>query len=152
MRLNDTLTVPLTQGKFAIISTEDSDRVLDHKWHARTTGGIWYAVNKNKGLLHRFILDYPEGPVDHINGDGLDCQRSNMRLVSYSQNRMNSRLNSRNKSGFRGVSWNKNESKWQASICLNGKATWLGYYEDINDAASAYAAAAEELFGEYRRT
>jgi hypothetical protein len=103
--------------------------------------------------LHRLLLNAPpELQVDHINGDGLDNRRSNLRLATGSQNQGNSRKRRDGvTSQYRGVSWNKRAGKWQALLRREGKLQYLGYFSDEEAAARAYDAAALEQWGSFAR-
>lgn len=89
--------------------------------------------------MHRQILGLPLRDVrqsDHINGDRLDNRRANLRVVTNAQNSQNkTRLNSNNTSGHKGVYWNKARGKWQAYGKIDGRARYLGLYDDIETAA-----------------
>jgi hypothetical protein len=102
-------------------------------------------------LLHRFILEVedPKVQVDHKDGDGLNCRRSNIRICTDTQNKQNKGPSSLNKSGFRGVHKFKATGKYQAQIRVNGKLLHLGYFIDRFDAARAYNKAAKKYFGEF---
>lgn len=100
--------------------------------------------------MHRFILDAPTGlEVDHIDKDGLNNQRDNLRIASRIQNSWNNGPNSKNKSGFKGVSFRKETKKWVAHIIVNGKQIYLGGFDNKVDAAKAHDKAARELEGEF---
>jgi len=101
--------------------------------------------------MHRAILNAPPRmDVDHINGNGLNNTRENLRLCTRSQNMMNQRLKG-GTSRFRGVSWLKGGAKWHAQVRANGKRLHLGLFTDETEAAMAYDAAARELFGDFAR-
>ena len=85
--------------------------------------------------------------TDHVNGDRLDNRASNLRPATYAQNNANSKRT--NKSGYRGVYWQKTSGKYIASISINGKNHHLGLYEKPEDAARAYNHAAQDAFGDY---
>ncbi len=96
--------------------------------------------------LHRYLLQPDDGQVvDHINGDGLDNRRCNLRVCSQMQNLRNSRIRTDNTSGFKGVSPQCN--RWQASISVSGRPIFLGSYATPEDAAAAYDHAARTHFG-----
>lgn len=150
--------VPLSQGKVAIIDDEDAFRILVHKWYAHIdTNGCLYAVRtiKRDGRntmqrMHRVIANAPPGAlVDHINGDGLDNRRSNLRVCSTSQNGHNRPKTSRNSTGYKGVSWHKRYRKFAANICHERKQYSLGRFDSKEDAARAYDEAARILHGEF---
>jgi hypothetical protein len=89
--------------------------------------------------------------VDHRNGDSLDNRRANIRLATTAQNCQNVRRNSRNTSGFKGVSWSARHRKWIAKIKACGRQRFLGLFDRAGDAHAAYCAAAVELHGEFAR-
>jgi hypothetical protein len=102
--------------------------------------------------MHRVLLNAPASlHVDHVNGNGLDNQRSNIRLATPGENQHNGRLRKNNSSGFKGVSWVTRDKRWQVSIWLGGKQRALGRFQNLEDAARAYDNAARELFGEFAR-
>jgi hypothetical protein len=162
------IQIPLTRGYTAIVSLQDAD-LARFKWSTRINGKYTaYAAHLRKDpthprgqsllLLHRVILErvlnrkLVKGEiVDHINGDGLDNRRENLRLATYNQNTLNSKIQSRNTSGYRGVSWRKCANKWIAKIVVNGKNLYLGLFTDKHQAAVAYNKAALEHYGEFAR-
>lgn len=104
-------------------------------------------------FMHRVIINAPTGmDVDHINGDGLDNRKINLRLVTDSENQQNRHRLSLNTSGFRGVTWHKQACKWQAGIKRNGKSYHLGLYTSPEDAARAYDEGARRIYGRGART
>ena len=155
-----TKRIYLTQGKFTIVDDEDFQRLSRFKWHAQVRPYTSYAVRefstgygrRRRKLipLHRFILDAPDGiQVDHINGNGLDNRRVNLRLCTAQQNCANNRR-VYSKSGYKGVYWN--QCVWQARLNHNGKLLYFGSYKSPIDAARAYDKAATEIFGSFART
>jgi hypothetical protein len=153
------LEIPLTQGKVALIDDEDLALVSAHKWRAMRARNTWYALtrvpdpSKRDGRrtvgMHRLIMDAPAGvEVDHENHNGLDNQRTNLRLAPDDGNRRNRRVNSNSTSGYKGVCWDKRDRKWRAQIQFDGKRH-SGYFDDPTDAALAYDVAARELHGEF---
>lgn len=146
--------VPLTQGKAAVIDDEDAARVLAYKWSAYTSRGKWYARRSISGAdgkprhlqLHRFIASAPQGTgVDHVDGDGLNNRRSNLRLSSHAQNGANQRRPKNNTSGYKGV--HRAEGRWAAKV----GSTYLGVYATPEEAARAYDTAAREIYGDFAR-
>ncbi len=163
---NAPIQIPLTKGYTAIVSPEDID-LLNFKWYAETKQGVWktqYARRsisngdnvKRKEFMHRAVMRRVMGRdllssefIDHINGDGLDNRRENLRLASHTENNQNRRINRNNTSGYKGVYWNKNEGKWRARIMAHGKRHVLGQFVSIIDAAKAYNDAALKYYGEF---
>lgn len=153
-----TVSIPLTQGKFAIIDADDLPLVDGHRWYAMRNRNSYYAVRKigagrerRKLWLHRVILDAPEGvQVDHINGDGLDNRRANLRVCTNQQNSWN-RHNTWGTSRYLGVSWDTARERWAATITVSGKLIRLGLFTDEEEAARARDAGALELVGPFAR-
>jgi len=90
-----------------------------------------------KEFLHRLITDAPKGAeVDHIDGNGLNNKRSNLRIATNSENQYNRKHKSKYpKSGVPGVYWYPTTSKWKAQVVLNGKDVHLGYFDNVREAA-----------------
>jgi len=147
--------IPLTQGRVAIVNNADYEGLSQHKWYATKGGAVWYAKRDERGktvLMHQLILNPPVGTEsDHINGDGLDNRRSNLRLCTHAQNQMNSRKRTNCSSQYKGVDWDKSHCKWRARIMADGKRHHLGYFDDEIDAARAYNKAAKKGFGEFAK-
>ena len=102
--------------------------------------------------MHREILNTPLGAeTDHLNGDGLDNRKSNLRAASKSQNAGNARAhrNSSRTSKFKGVTFERSTGRWVARIRRQGRMMTVGRFDDENDAASAYADAARRVFGAF---
>jgi len=141
--------VPLTHGAFAEVDEADLPLISGHRWQAKHNGRKTYAwANGKVGdkrvslYMHRLIIGAPAGEaVDHINGDGLDNRRENLRVVSRSQNRRNV-LKGKGSSRFVGVTWAKNEQRWRAQIASKDGIKHLGAFREENEAAVAYDLAA----------
>ena len=100
--------------------------------------------------MHRLILNAKKGEqVDHINRNGLDNRKKNLRLCSHSQNGINRPFQKNNSSGFKGVHKYKYGGKWEVSIEKGGKNFYVGVFSDKKEAALAYNKKAKELFGEF---
>ena len=117
-------------------------------------GYIYVTLHDYKLLAHRVAWFYvtgkwPEEQLDHINRDRRDNRLVNLRPASQSQNSCNGSLRSTNKSGYRGVSWEKRKRKWQARIVKDGKQYPLGYFDTKESAYDAYLEAAKRLHGEF---
>ena len=153
--------IPLTQGQFAIVEDSDYEYLSQFKWCAvwDERGKTFYAKRFRRCWepqrpclipMHRAIaarLGLPE--VDHKDHNGLHNWHGNLRPCTVSQNRANRRVPKNNTSGFKGVSFNRNEKKWVAGIRFNKRRIHLGYFRAPETAAKAYDAAAIQLFGDF---
>lgn len=149
-------TIPLTQGKFALVDDVDYEDVSKHKWFAVFDGSNWYAARKlngNQVRLHNYLMEPPRGvQIDHRDGDGLNCQRRNMRISTHRQNMQNMKRSRSNKSGFKGVSWRANLSKWIAQARYKGEVKYLGLFKNVEDAARAYDTFTAKHYGQFALT
>jgi hypothetical protein len=100
--------------------------------------------------MHQHVLK-TELNVDHRNGNGLDNRLANLRPASVAQNGWNAALSKANTSGIKGVCWNKVHRKWVALIRIDGKRLHLGFFVTVQEAADAYASAAERYHGEFAK-
>jgi len=150
---DDVRFIPLTQGKFAIVDADDYARLANYKWYSRRDGNTFYAFRRDgheKVSMHRMIMGAPKGLlVDHIDYNGLNNRKSNLRLCTRAQNARHRRPVPNCYSRYKGVTWDKRCNKWYASICKSGKGTFLGCFDNQMDAAVAYDRKAERLFGEF---
>lgn len=149
-----TREIPLTRGLVALVDDADYEAVVAlGSWSATSErpSRCTYARKGFRGkpqlLLHSFLAGFPL--TDHINGNGLDNRRANLRPATGSQNSYNSRLPCTNKSGYKGVSWHKSSNQWRAQIRVGGKPRTLGYFRDPAEAALAYDVAAREVAGAF---
>ena len=136
----------------ALVDDGDFDLVAPYTWKAVTgTSGINYALtyaNSQTLFMHVMILRPASGLLsDHINFNGLDNRRSNLRAVTPRQNTLHSRLYKSNKSGYRGVYLNEH-GKWIAQISDHGKTTRIGQFTDVLEAALAFDRAAYAARGD----
>jgi hypothetical protein len=139
--------IVLTQGKIAVIDDEDFEKVGMFTWCASKRKQTFYAFNGAGGglrMMHHIIIGSPPKgqQVDHINGNGLDNRKENLRFVTNRQNSQN-RNHRKGSSLFPGVSWCKPRKKWVAGILINGKSLYLGGYETEEAAFNAYLFALE---------
>ena len=133
-----------------LVDDEDFERIKKHTWH-RDNGYIKTNMNGKNTKLHRFILDITDSQIliDHIDRNPLNNQKSNLRICDRSENVINAGLCTSNKSGFKGVSYDKTREIWLATICVNSKKIYLGRYKIKETAARAYDRAAIKYFGEF---
>lgn len=149
-----THTVPLTRNAVALIESADAELVGPFTW-VLSSGAKRpdYAVTRSTGAtvyLHRLILGAGAGDfVDHINRDGLDCRRSNLRFATPQGNMANVARRRSNPCPFKGVRPRCDGKKWTARVQFNGRGIHLGSFDTAEDAARAYDAKAVELFGEF---
>jgi len=140
----NTYLVALSQNKFAQVDPEGWEKVKAFKWSYAVTG---YAVRSHRDkktkekqviTMHRVLLNAKKGQVsDHINGDKLDNNFSNLRICTQSENVKN-RTGVNRTSKYKGVSWEKRRNKWLANISSDEKRIYLGQYETEKNAALAY--------------
>lgn len=157
--MKNALQLALTKGMVALVDHDDFHLVSEYNWYAHKGGSGVYAATTVTELdgkrlmirMHRLILGTTDSKiyVDHINGDGLDNRRSNLRVCSHADNVKNRRNQQNNQSGFKGVSWHTTNKRWQAQIRSNGKRTHLGYYSSPQDAHAAYCDAAKKYHGAF---
>jgi len=148
-------TIELTKGRIALIDDADYSLVSSYNWRAVLCGAKWwYAVwdtrrnnARPKLYMHRLIIQAARGQmVDHINGNGLDNQRGNLRLCTNSQNQHNS-TSTWGSSLHRGVRLDRRTGKWGAAIRIYGKVKWLGTFDDEEEAARIVMAERLKLSG-----
>jgi hypothetical protein len=157
--------ISLTQGKEALVDDADFDVLAKFNWHAQRDSRTFYA-NRNVprpeggyscGQMHRIVLERKLGRAiakgmqcDHINMNGLDNRRENLREATRSQNRSNCRRHSSNPSSqYLGVHWHKRIEKWQADVMSVGSRVHLGYFDSQLRAAQAretYIASHPQIF------
>lgn len=139
-----------------IVDAEDMDVVLSFPWYVGTVGYACRGTTPRKTgkmlLLHRELLNAdPSKKVDHRNGDTLDDRRINLRQCTHAQNISNQKLQKSNKSGYKGVHFDKSRQKWMSYVTKDRKVYHLGRFSTPEEAAMAYNKKALELFGEYAR-
>jgi hypothetical protein len=156
-----TCIILMTQKKSTIIDLEDYDRVkgyrwtpkVDHsknwdKWYANSGTGI---VGTKHWLLHRLILGAKENEqTDHIDGDGLNNRKANLRIATNQQNQANSEkvmTFDRKPTSSKYIGVSKHGKKWQAGITKDGETFHCGTFDSQEDAAKARNAKATELYG-----
>ena len=152
--------IPLTRGLFSVVDDADAPLVQEYKWYALRSRRTFYAVrsvNKPNGKqtkvqMHTLLTGFPV--TDHIDGDGLNNRRNNLRASSVKENQWNNRKQLNTSSQYKGVTLHKGINKFQAAITTPsldgpGKNKYLGVFASEIEAAIAYDNAARELFGNF---
>jgi HNH endonuclease len=144
--------IPLTKEMFALVDAADYPRLLLIQWQLHRFSGKSYARGRLPGsgplvYLHRYIMGPPENTaVDHIDGNGLNCTRSNMRICTHAQNMRNIRSK---RKGLKGVSYDKRYCSFYASIRVDRKKIHIGTFDTGEEAGRAYDHAARKVYGEF---
>lgn len=148
------MLIPISKGKSVIVDYEDYDRLLKMgKWHYSKGGyvcktKVFPRINgkqpKESVYMHRIIMNTPDGMVtDHIDGNGLNNQKSNLRICTQAENNLNKKI----KGKYKGIKFY--QGKWHSEIKFKGEYKYLGSYESAEQAALAYNEVAKELHGAY---
>lgn len=136
--------IPLTQGKFALVDNEDYSTLSKFKWYAHKNGNTYYALGTTPGRhnlrkklhMHRVILNSNKGQiVDHINGNGLDNRRVNIRSTDARGNSQNREINRKGK--LVGAKRTKN-GRYESRTWINGKYIHLGVFSTEKEASNVY--------------
>jgi hypothetical protein len=156
--------IPLSRGNAARVDEADLPLVQDYVWSAKPSKwnvyamrGSWHPRTKRfqSVLMHRVILQdaiaaAPPGlVVDHIDGDGLNNTRRNLRLCTPRENAWNQRRRPGAGSRFQGVHWSEPHGAWTATITLDGRRVSLGMFPTEEEAALAWDEAAFQHRGEF---
>ncbi len=146
--------IKLTKGKYAVVDDENFEYLNQHKWYLSSRG---YAIRETmkdrkvtKIYMHRVVNNTPTGLLtDHINRNQLDNRKENLRNCNATQNCQNRKRYKNNTSGFKGVSFNKENGKWVSNIRVNGKLMYLGYFKTPEEAGRTYCQAGQDYFGDF---
>lgn len=137
-----------------LIDLEDINLVKNIKWHkSELQRNTYYCLSNDKQWkrIHRLILGITDTNifVDHINHNGLDNRKSNLRVCTNQQNNCNCKIPKNNTSGCKGVYWSEERQKWCAQITINNKTKSLGRFKNYEDAIKARNKAASKYYGEF---
>jgi len=143
--------IPLTKGKFAIVDPDDYEMLSKYKWHVTKNGNTFYAKRNAPTrkdttpiYMHRLIIKVPPGlVVDHINHNGLDNRKANVRPATRAQNNRHSQKRKNTRSKYKGVNWYSREKRFVVKITTDDNTVTLGYFQDEFQAAKAYDHAAK---------
>lgn len=150
------IEVPLSKGLAAMIDDADEELVCQYRWHVQINPTVSYARRIFRApdgrhcaqLMHSLITGFAE--TDHIDGDGLNNCRSNLRAMTRPQNGANARKRRGTSSQYKGVFWRERHGKWNAQIYLPvHRKLDLGLHKTEVAAALAYDSAARRHFGEF---
>lgn len=148
-------------GRVVLVDDEDYELMTQYRWHVRETAasgnrkasGPYALTNihregrRTSALMHTLLTGWPL--VDHINHNGLDNRRENLRPATRSQNLQNMTGRSNRRWRFKGIEKPSRGRQWKAYIKVDGRLRHLGYFATDEEAARAYDAAAREAFGPY---
>lgn len=153
--------IELTRGLRALVDDDDYEELSKYKWCAsplryNTSYALRNVYIPGKSpktiFMHNVILNPKKGElVDHIDGDGLDNRKTNLRICTNTQNQWNKPMQSNNKTGYKGVSYYKTSKKWKAKVVANGVVYHLGTFDSPELAGRAYDKGAQEYHGEFAR-
>lgn len=142
--------IQLTKGKEALVSDEDFDWLSQWCWCALKVRDRFYAVRGDKNGFYYMHRELVAGDiVDHIDGDGLNNTRENLRPCTHAENLQNRGRQANNTSTVKGVCFDKSRGKWKVEIQSNGKRKHIGRFDNLKDAEAAYKEAASEQHGEF---
>ena len=139
--------IPLTKGYEAMVDDEDYEMLVGYEWYSSIHYGGKYVYAKHmlpmingkrmEERMHQLIMDVPQGMhIDHIDGNTLNNQKSNLRIVTNRQNHMN--RHQKKASKYAGVTWAKREQRWIAQAQVNGKHKHIGSFRGEEEAHQAY--------------
>ena len=152
--------IPLSKQKFAIVDPDDYDRLIKHKWYAQKSSAGFYAARsltngkkekRKNAHMHHLVIHIPPGMFcDHINRNGLDNRKANLRPATNAQNMWNRpKLRKYPASRYKGVDWVRKQKSWRARISVNGRRIYIGSFKNQIDSAKAYDRSAKKYHGEF---
>lgn len=155
----ETAIINLGKGHKAIVDMEELPKLSLSRWSAEKHDNVYYAVRagkvdekQKKVYMHHEVIGNPPEmkEVDHINGNGLDNRKCNLRFCSHKENCQASRKRAKAASKYKGLGWDRHGNKWRVRIMnLTGQRLELGRFDSELDAARAYDKEAAKLFGEF---
>jgi hypothetical protein len=151
--------IRLTRDMVAMVDDSDYDDLAQYAWYALAGKSHYYAARRNAGgqyprivLMHRYLMQAQEGfEVDHIDGNSLNNQRSNLRVGTKQENSANRRRYTENGSVKRERGVRQRNGRWIAEVKNLGRTIYLGTYATKGEAMEAYNTKATELYGPFAR-
>lgn len=154
--------------KLLLLVNSDKPALVDDDIYEQIQGKHWRLIKVSNGAvyvgwkshkagkdltvyLHRLVVGNPKGMVDHINGDPFDDRRENLRIVTNSQNQMNSKGKAHS-SIYKNVYWNKQLEKWKVQFTVDGQSFFIGYFEEERIAGEVAELNRPIFHGEYARS
>lgn len=145
--------IELANGSVALVDDENYEYLSTFKWSQSGGGYARTVIARKPYYMHKMVMMCgSDDMVDHIDGNKLNNQKFNLRKCTQLENSRNRKLDKRNKSGYKGVSWYTRNGMWRANISINSKVITLGLFSDPKEAAMAYDIAAITHFGEFAKT
>jgi len=148
--------IELTRGKYALIDNEQYDLISLFRWcyvpacRGYAVVKLYICGKQYQIYMHRLVMNAIEGvSVDHIDGNGLNNQKSNLRICTHQENIMNQKKQENRASIYKGVSFHGQNKNWYAYIKINQKKKHIGCYDTEEEAAEAYNKEAVKLFGRF---
>jgi hypothetical protein len=146
--MGDMREISLGHGKVMLVDDEDYDFMTQFEWRAKKDSEGRYYAHATL-VAHKLLVKY--SIVDHVNGNGLDNRKENLRVATPQQNSWNRGIRSDSRTGYKGVRYIPDRDAYSVRIQVNGQRKYLGYFKDPVEAAKAYDVAAREHFGEFAR-
>lgn len=147
--------IKLTQNKVALVDDEDFEFINQWKWYVAFlakkklpyAARMVYFPKKKTIYMHRVVAKNESTlPTDHIDGNTLNNQKNNLRVVTHAENLHNTGKSKNNSSGYKGVSWSKSDKKWVAQIDINKVHYAIGKFVTIEEAVSEYGKFVDRMF------
>ena len=146
--------IELTQGFITLVDDEDYDNLNNYNWYYSHGYATRMSKEPNRKIIHmhRVIKNTPPGmETDHINNNGLDNRKCNLRICTRIENIHNSKIRKDNTSGYRGVTFHKATNKWMSRVQNLKNRIILGYFDTAKEAALEYDKKAKEFHGEFAK-